>query len=136
MPMLYDPKAPSAKWLHLIALRPEQLDSIDKEFDLYQFDFDRPHAIICINRGNYAYLNIRDPDDRATLREARRLMAISPIGEYRGCRDSAKGSVLSLMKSVGTPVEWRPCGPDGIVLPFQTCYNASSASQLFCPRGR
>jgi hypothetical protein len=133
--MLYDKTAPTPKQLSLVALRPEQLSSIEKEFILDTFTFDRPHAIIQINPGNYMYLNVRDPEDREPTREAKRLTAIHPVGTYRGLRASAQGSVISLMQLMGLAVEWRPCGPSGPVLPFQTCYNASSAVQLYCPRG-
>lgn len=131
--MLYDPEAPSPHQMSLLALRPEQLETLKKEFVLDTFDLDRPHAVIQINRGNYLYLNVQDPDDRTTNREARRLMAIYPIGVYRGYRDSARGSAITLMQIAPSPVEWRPCGPNGPVLPFRTCYNSASSFQLFCP---
>ena len=134
--MLYDKSAPTPKQLLLVALRPEQLESIDKEFILDTFAFDRPHAIIMINPGNYMYLNVRDPENREPTREAKRLTAIHPVGTYTGIRATAQGTVITLMQVMGTDVEWRPCGPTGPVLPFQTCYNASSAFQLYCPRGR
>lgn len=133
--MLVDPNPPSPRRLNLVALRPEELASLEKEFHLDTFDFDRPHAIITLDPYHYLYLNVKDVEDRSVEREVQRLMAVKPIGSYRGISAlSARNTLLNLITMIGVDVEWRPCGSSrDPVIPLQTCYNAQNATQLFCP---